>query len=354
MKTAKEKRFIKEEISQATVRLLLIVFIQILAVVVYIFDAFSITNFLIIVGYALFSVFWWLFVKIVAGDYPSRRRFIALSDLFIISISMHYANDYGAIFFFIYLWVIVGNGMRFGSRALIESTLFGFSFFIIMVTNTQYWITNPHISFGMLIGLVLLPSYYLILIKRLSRVSNQLEEELARTTYSATHDAMSGLSNRAYFFQRLEDKIKEVRRNKESFIVMYLDLDDFKQINDTWGHHFGDSVIKEIARRIKSQAREGDLVARLGGDEFALVLHSAAASINLSRFTQRLINSITEPVIIGSNKVQVTVSIGISMFPDNGSSAQELVNSADHSMYVSKKSGRNRFTLSSVTPQPSQ
>jgi len=286
-------------------------------------------------------------VKRKAGDYRFRRRLVALSDLGAVSLCIHITSDWGSVFFFAYLWVIVGNGMRFGSRALIESTLIGLTFFLIVIAKTQYWIDNPHVAGGLLIGLVLLPSYFLILINRLSKVSHRLSEELTSANRAATHDSLSGLSNRAYYFQRLEDKIHEAKRYNEKFIVMYIDLDGFKEINDNWGHNYGDIIIQTVSRRIQSSVRKSDVVARLGGDEFALVLHAVDDTLNISRFTRRLISNIAEQVIVNGNTLRVTASIGISQFPVDGDNAEQLINSADQSMYVSKKSGRNKFTLSS-------
>jgi diguanylate cyclase (GGDEF)-like protein len=346
-----EQRIIREEISQAIVRILLTLLALVSGGVIYYIDDLPLIFLLIVTGYLIFSFSWLFLVRKFSGDYPFRRRIIALNDLGAISICMYFANELGAIYFFAYLWVIVGNGMRFGSRALIESTLIGFSYFVIVVFNTQYWIDNIYITIGLLAGLVLLPAYYLILINRLSNVSDQLSAELARANYLATHDALSGLSNRAYYFQRLEDKINEAKRYNEIFIVMYLDLDVFKKINDDWGHNYGDIIIKEIADRIQRYVRKSDTVARLGGDEFALILHSINDAFVLSSFSQRLINVIAQPVIIEGNELQVTASIGISQFPADGESTEELINGADQSMYASKKRGRNRFTLSSNMPR---
>lgn len=345
MKATAAQRIISEEISQAVVRILLCLLGLIASVPVYFFNNTSASVLVTISGYIVVALFWWALVKNKSGDYPFRRRLIALSDLGIISFCMYSANEWGTIYFFAYLWVIVGNGMRFGARALIESTLIGFTYFVALILTTPYWIANPHVTIGLIIGLALLPAYYLILINRLSRVSKQLADELGRVNYSATHDSLSGLSNRAYFFQRLEDKINEANRHNENFIVMYIDLDGFKAINDSQGHNYGDIVLKEVAKRMQQYVRVSDTVSRLGGDEFALVIHTIREPFNLSNYTQRLIDKIAEPIIIDNVTTQVTASIGISQFPADGNNAETLLNSADQAMYTSKNTGRNRFTL---------
>ena len=296
--------------------------------------------------YFVFAIYWWFHVRRKMGDFPFRRRLIALSDLGMVSLCMHFSAEWGVIFFFAYLWIIVGNGVRFGSRAIIESTIIGIIYFSLTILNTQYWIENSNVAIGLMLGLVLLPSYYLILIRRLTTVSNKLTEELYKANYAATHDALSGLSNRAYYFQRLEDKVNEAKRYNERFIVIYLDLDGFKNINDTWGHHCGDIILKTVSKRFKSVLRISDVVGRLGGDEFSLLLHSVDNNFDVNKFSQRLIDIISEPITVEGQSLQVTASIGVSLYPDDGDNAEQLINAADESMYVSKKSGKNKFTLS--------
>lgn len=344
------KRIAREEISQAVVRILILLFGITASTAIYLFEDIPLQLFATLAAYLIFACFWWLYVQKTPGDYPFRRRLIAIADLALISYCIHIANDWGAIYFFSYIWVIVGNGMRFGSRALIESVLIGFCLYVIMVYNSPYWMNSPQLTIGLGISMALLPSYFLILINRLSIMSKQLAIELNKANHSATHDALSGLTNRAYFLQRLSDKINEAGRYGERFIVMYLDLDGFKEINDRWGHTHGDYIINTIADRIRNHIRKSDIAARLGGDEFALMLHSIDATFNLPRFTNRLIQKIAEPVSIDGKTLQVTASIGISQFPTDGQSVEALINSADQSMYASKKEGRNRFTLSSALP----
>jgi diguanylate cyclase (GGDEF)-like protein len=345
MSTSEINRVIPEEISQAIVRILICSLGLFSVSLIYIFDTITPLVFYIIGIYFIFSLYWWFHVKHQTGDFPFRRRLIALSDLGLVSICMHFSAEWGVIYFFAYLWIIVGNGMRFGSRAIIESTAIGIFYFSVTIINTQYWIENSNVAIGLMVGLVLLPLYYLILIQRLTKVSNKLAEELSKANYAATHDALTGLTNRSYFYQRLKDKVNEAKRYNEKFIVMYIDLDGFKKINDTWGHHRGDMVLQAVSERFKTILRISDVVGRLGGDEFSLLLHSVDNDFDVNKFSQKVIDIVSEPIIIEGQSLQVTASIGVSLFPDDEENAEQLINSADESMYASKRNGKNKFTL---------
>lgn len=346
MDTSELHRIIREEVSQAVVRILICTLALFCITLVYFLDSIRAIVFQGAATYFVFAIFWWFHVKRKTGDFPFRRRLIALADLGMVSFCIHFSAEWGLIFFFTYLWVIVGNGMRFGSRAIIESTVIGLAYFSLTILNTQYWLDNANVAIGLMLGLILLPSYYLVLIQRLTTVSKKLAEELRKANYAATHDALSGLTNRAYYFQRLEDKVNEAKRYNERFIVMYLDLDGFKKVNDTWGHHSGDVILQAVSKRFLKVLRRSDIVGRLGGDEFSLILHSVDKNFDVNKFSQRLIDIIAEPILVDEKSIQVTASIGVSLFPDDGDNAEQLINSADESMYVSKNSGRNKFTLS--------
>jgi diguanylate cyclase (GGDEF)-like protein/PAS domain S-box-containing protein len=153
----------------------------------------------------------------------------------------------------------------------------------------------------------------------------------------ATHDGLTGLPNRALALDRLTQALARARRNRTGVAVLYLDLDLFKQINDAWGHAAGDSVLREVARRLKACVRRSDTVARLGGDEFLLVLSEAAERRVAETVAAKVVRSLSRPIAAGECYCHVGVSIGISLYPQEGREAKELIRAADAAMYADKQ-----------------
>ena len=168
----------------------------------------------------------------------------------------------------------------------------------------------------------------------------QAEERLA---YLATHDVLTGLANRTLFEERLAHAIVQAKRRGSKVAVMYLDLDRFKLVNDTLGHNAGDEVLKVVAGRIASSVRASDTVARMGGDEFALVLEEIDDVRDVGRIARLLLDEVGHAIDIGDREIFVTPSIGISIFPDDGAEAEQLMLLADQAMYGAKSRGRNVF-----------
>ncbi|SIT50544.1 Diguanylate cyclase/phosphodiesterase with PAS/PAC sensor(S) [Paraburkholderia piptadeniae] len=168
----------------------------------------------------------------------------------------------------------------------------------------------------------------------------QTEERLR---YLATHDVLTGLANRVLFEERLERAIIHAGRSRRKFAVMYLDLDRFKLVNDTLGHGAGDKVLKVVAERLRAGLRESDTVARLGGDEFALVLEDFNDVRDVGHVAGMLLDSVGQAIDLGGREIFTTPSIGISIYPDDGAQAEQLMMRADQAMYGAKSRGRNVF-----------
>ena len=166
-----------------------------------------------------------------------------------------------------------------------------------------------------------------------------------RLSHLATHDALTGLPNRMLFSERLKQAIIRAKRHRNQVAVMYIDLDGFKQVNDTRGHGAGDEVLRTVAGRLTHGLRESDTVARLGGDEFAIVLEDIAPGSDVKRIASSLVTSVGAAIRIDDCDEWVTPSIGISMYPGNATDAEKLVEMADHAMYLAKKDGKNGYRI---------
>lgn len=163
--------------------------------------------------------------------------------------------------------------------------------------------------------------------------------------YQAFHDELTGLPNRRLFQDRLDTALLQAKREDEILAVMFLDLDHFKQINDTLGHDAGDLLLQKVAERLKKCVRHGDTLSRFGGDEFVLLLPNIKSAHNSLMFAKKIIHAFSPPITTVGQLLDVKVSIGISLFPKNGNDPDTLIKKADEAMYVAKQNGRNNFHL---------
>lgn len=170
----------------------------------------------------------------------------------------------------------------------------------------------------------------------------QIREAQQRIRHLATHDTLTGLLNRSALEDRLEHALALAQRNRTRVSVMFLDLDRFKNVNDTLGHQFGDMLLREVATRLQACAREADTVARLGGDEFVVMLE-ALDGLGTRRVAERILSAISAPFHIEGQELYLGVSIGIAVAPHDGDDANTLLRKADAAMYLAKERGRNNF-----------
>ncbi|MBI4995568.1 MAG: diguanylate cyclase [Rhodocyclales bacterium] len=163
--------------------------------------------------------------------------------------------------------------------------------------------------------------------------------------WQAGHDALTHLPNRNLLTDRLRQAIAQALRHKTLLAVCYLDLDDFKPINDRYGHEIGDRVLVSVAERLTAMIRESDTVARIGGDEFVLLLTGAEAPVDFRPVLERLVAEIAAPYHVDNRQLSVTASIGVAICPLDDSDPDTILRHADKAMYVAKQSGRNRYQL---------
>ena len=175
------------------------------------------------------------------------------------------------------------------------------------------------------------------------KIEELLKKQTLELQYQAHHDTLTDLPNRTLFKDRLSQAIVNARRNKEKFALLFIDLDQFKKINDSLGHHIGDKVLIEAALRIQSTIREEDTLARLGGDEFTVILKNLKSIQNASHIAQDIINVMKEPITVINHNLYVTSSIGISVYPDDTTNNDNLIKYADAAMYKAKDEGRDNY-----------
>lgn len=172
-------------------------------------------------------------------------------------------------------------------------------------------------------------------------ITQRKENELA-LQHMAQHDALTGLLNRSAFYQRLNHAIERSRRNGDKLAVLFVDLDLFKQVNDQHGHAVGDKLLQQVAQQLQQVLREGDVLARLGGDEFIIYLQGEIGPPPVAEIGQRLLDMLNQQQLVDDLAIDLGASIGTSLYPDDGCSAEALVQHADAAMYQAKSDGRRR------------
>ncbi len=164
-----------------------------------------------------------------------------------------------------------------------------------------------------------------------------------RIKYLATHDALTGLPNRTMFSQLLKHAIESAHRHERQFAVLFIDLDRFKNINDTLGHEAGDQLLQEVATRFKQALRASDIIARLGGDEFVLLIEEISDPSQIVLVARKILSATIKPMVLMNQECRVTSSIGISIFPSDAENEQSLMKNADIAMYFAKEEGKNNY-----------
>ena len=222
-----------------------------------------------------------------------------------------------------------------------------------------YRIRDRLVIAAILSFLLLMSGFYYFYTRRyknfINKLNKQLEDEVALKTielkeqnknleHLANHDPLTKLPNRLLFLDRLEQSLRYAKRHTTSVTVLFLDLDRFKEVNDTFGHEAGDKVLKEITQRLSESVRDYDTIARLGGDEFTLII-DGASNQSIVHIIEKIVKKIKEPILINSHSLHTSFSIGISRFPEDGDSTEILLRNADTAMYKAKDLGRDSYTF---------
>jgi diguanylate cyclase (GGDEF)-like protein len=180
------------------------------------------------------------------------------------------------------------------------------------------------------------------------QAEDALRDMAVKLEYQAKHDHLTDLPNRLYFEEALQTALSQANESKRLVGLLYIDLDRFKRINDTLGHDTGDALLQQVARRLENQIRSSDTLARMGGDEFAMILGSLETPQDAAHIARRLITALEEAIIVENHELFVTASIGISLYPRDGDTSEELLRKADTALYRSKDKGRHTFQIYTI------
>lgn len=185
------------------------------------------------------------------------------------------------------------------------------------------------------------------MIWQLLRMNERLHSSQLQYRQLAQHDSLTGLPNRILLSDRFEQAVARVERNREKLVLLYMDLDGFKRINDDHGHQTGDLVLAEIANRFRTTIRSSDSVIRMGGDEFIVLLENIKNIDAVLSISDKLLKSVSQPIQVNSLEFTLGMSIGVACFPSDGLTLDQLITAADHAMYTAKAAGKNQISWSS-------
>jgi diguanylate cyclase (GGDEF)-like protein len=270
-----------------------------------------------------------------------------------------YSFDQGRAMVLNLSWVILTFGVfRFNTREFVRTALLiliGYATVINLLMWFKPSTVNVYHEWFQWAGLAgVLPLFAMIggrisrLRERLRASNEELRTALGAVRQMATHDHLTGLPNRVLFNEELLRALARAERHDRPVALFFMDLDRFKNINDTLGHQFGDRVLQEAARRLTACVREGDIIARLGGDEFVLLVEELGDPGALSEIARKLLTAVTDLGTIDGVELNVSLSIGICVYPTDGRDAKSLLAGADVAMYRAKEQGRNRFCFYSA------
>jgi len=180
----------------------------------------------------------------------------------------------------------------------------------------------------------------------LIRSNAELQRSASQLNHLANHDSLTGLPNRKLFYERLQQTMEWANERQQMVGILFLDLDGFKQVNDSKGHDVGDLLLKAVAVRLSSCLRGSDTISRLGGDEFTVILPAIPSVQDAVRVAEKLLATLSKPFVIGGSTIAITSSIGISLFPNTAQDLETLVKEADNAMYRAKQQGKSRYEFS--------
>jgi diguanylate cyclase (GGDEF)-like protein len=260
-----------------------------------------------------------------------RKVAVLVLDLVALTLVVGILGHTGIFFLPIFVIIVMQIGLSLGMDYFYLSVLFSAMSFILLVTYVEYWQMNSDIIIAFALTTFLVPMFYLNDLMRIHTQNDILNEELSSSEYEASYDSLTGVANRKTYLENM----REVMSKKRPFALIFIDLNKFKVINDTHGHHVGDEVLIEVSKRLQYAIGDNDFLSRLGGDEFVIVTHREKTF--LLKFLKHL-----EQQVIGNHHVDglnifINLSMGVSIYPDDAVTAKKLSKYADKAMYEAKK-----------------
>jgi len=260
-----------------------------------------------------------------------------------------FSKEYHFLVYAILIVLIYASIMTIG---IVMNIYVAFALPIMSMLFASFIMSDDYISQVSALFVIVAYVYAHATVKRFSQsfITKVIDDALLKKhqeelKHIAHHDFLTGQPNRVLFHDRLDRSISMHKRNAKIFALFFIDLDYFKHINDTHGHEVGDKVLVEITKKIRSIIREADTLSRLGGDEFTLIMNELTSQADAILIAKKMLELAREPIVIDSNALHISLSIGISLYPRDADNSRELLAFADDAMYKTKQNGKNSYTL---------
>ncbi len=291
----------------------------------------------------VYNLIYYVFIRF----YPERYILMRIIIIIFIDISstvyeIHLVENYSALFVPALLWFIVGYGMRYGVFIGYVASVYTIFCWLILINTSPIWIENKYFSYGWAFAFILIPQYYFVLVKRLHLAINKLNLAYKNVEHEAQYDHLTDLPNRSFFQVKLTTMLSESIEANNKIALYFIDLDNFKSVNDTQGHDTGDSVLIEAAIRLQDVCKDYGTLARLGGDEFVCIVNYEEEK-TLQKLAEKIVQSLAEP--FKSTDIQISASVGISLYPDDTRDQFMLKKFADRAMYEAKQRNKSTFVF---------
>jgi len=329
--------YYQEERKYASDRFLVLVVLTLLAFILSGQSSGSVAEKSVLTGFVLlaltfFSMMHYYFIS----TYPSalvsvRKNLLIFSDLAVLTFLIITYGETGLFLLPLYILIVMRSGLSFGLSFFYSSLLFAGASFVVLITYSSYWKVHSDIIATFAITTFLMPFFYLRIFIRVDEENRELAQTLNDVSSDANYDELTGAANRKQY----KEKMLKLLHNKTPFALLFIDLNKFKAINDTHGHHVGDEVLKEVARRLSENIDKDDFIARLGGDEFVII--TTRKKVYMEKFIAKLERNVIGRHKVGSLIVPIELSIGISFYPEDNHGAMLLAKYADEAMYRAKK-----------------
>ena len=287
---------------------------------------------------------------------PSLTKFQVYLGITLLMAGLYYTDTARGVVLGLCYLVFLFGVFRLGMREMITLALYalaGYALVINLLLNFRPG-SVPSVAqewFQWLLLAVSLPCFALVaghirgLRDRLRARNAELQRAIAAVHAMATRDNVTGLYNRSFFADSLEHALAQAERHARGVALLFMDVDRFKQINDTLGHAAGDRSLRAIGERISACMRDSDIVARLGGDEFVALIENLGTPAGLRQLAEKIIAAVAQPLQLENGELVLSVSIGVAVWPKDGRDAPTLMRNADTALYRAKNQGRNRFSF---------
>jgi len=290
-------------------------------------------------GMTLLSILHYFFIVRWPGTFVGvRKNFLIFLDLTVLTFLIAIFEKNGLFFLPFYIMIVMRSGLSFGIKYFYTSIILAAVSWALLFLYSEYWKAHYDIIVTFAMTTLLIPLFYLKFITRIHEENDKLSEILTTTEHDANYDGLTGIPNRKMYKEVISNALKE----KEFFALLFIDLNKFKVINDTYGHHIGDGVLKEVAERLRKCIEDEDFIARLGGDEFVII--TKRKKIFLQKFLEKLEKNVIGEHDIDGVKLFIELSIGVSLYPDDSHDEMLLGKYADEAMYAVKKK-QNKYHM---------